>query len=195
MVVLTGQIKINCTKYGCLPLCSLAWLFKMLKLRFIVPHGPWSIWGSIKGSQLSSRPLFYILKVIVSKQSFPVFLSRVLTCSGSRWDQTGFQLKPLPSSCSCFQGILEEQVLEPGTASRAELAALVPASHLHSRAQQWNLPLLSSADRHTSKTHIQRFPLNVAFPPFWRLVIIPSWLFLLTAFPPYYLNLILIAPH
>lgn len=195
MVVLTGQIKISCTNYGRLPLCSLAWLCKMLKLRFIVPYGSWSIWGSFKGSQLFSRPLFYVLKVIVSKQSFPAFLSRVLTCSGSLWDQTGFQLRPLPSSCSCFQGILEEQVLETGTASRAELTAVVPASHLHSRAQQRNLTLLSSVDRHISKTHIQRFPVNVAFPPFWRLVVIPRWLFLLTAFPAYDLNLILIAPN
>lgn len=122
MVVLRGQIKINCTNYSCVSLCSLVWLFKSLELRLRVPYGPWSIWGSVKGSQLSSRPLFCIMKLIVSNQCFSAFLSRVLACTGSPWDQTGFQLKPFPSSCFSFQGLLKEQVLGRGTVSRAELA-------------------------------------------------------------------------
>lgn len=94
-----------------------------------------------------------------------------------------FQLKPFPSSCFSFQGLLKEQVLERGS-FQGWACCTVLASHRHPRAQQWNLTPRASVDMRVSKTHIQRLPRNVPFPPFWRLVIIPSCLFFLTALSP-----------
>ena len=68
--------------------------------------------------------------------------------------------------------------------SQGWACCMVPASHHHPRAQQGNLTALSSVDAHISKTHIQRLPRNVPSPPFWRLGIIPSCLFFLTALSP-----------
>lgn len=144
----------------------------------------WRIWGSIEGSQLSPRPLFYVLKMILSNQGFPVLLSTDLPCSGSLRDQTGFQLKPFLSSFSCFQGMLDEWMLEVGTASRAELTAVAPASHLHSRDQSWNLTPLSSVDGHTGKNQIQRFPSKCPFSSFLEVGDNPQLIFPLNCLFP-----------
>lgn len=185
MVVLRGQIKINCTNYGCVSLCSLVWLFKRLELRLRVPYGLWSIWGSAKGSRLSSRPLFCILKPIVLTSASLPFGLFWLTLRSDRLPAQAFsfQLKPFPSSCFSFQRLLKEQVLERGS-FQGWACCTVLASHHHPRAQQWNLTPRASVDVRVSKTHIQRLPRNVPFPPFWRLVIIPSCLFFLTALSP-----------
>lgn len=57
MVVFRGQIEINRTNYGCFSLCSLAWLFKMLKLMLTVPYGSQSIWEGIKVHNSFKTPL------------------------------------------------------------------------------------------------------------------------------------------
>lgn len=76
----------------------------------------------LKSSQLYSRLLHHILKVIMSNQFFPKLLSRVWPWLGLYWGQTDFQLKPRTSSCSHFQGMLEEQVPDMCTAAGAGLA-------------------------------------------------------------------------
>lgn len=163
MVVLRGQIKINCTKYDCLSLCSLAWLCKVLQRRLIVPYGSWSIWESINGSQLYSRPLFHILKVITSNQSFPALLSRVLSCSGSLWLWCqGEPAQALRSKLLWFPRHVGRADAGDGHYCKGWVCCLCqPGSALHSRDQQWYL--LSSSDQHISKTRIQRSTANVLF--------------------------------
>ena len=111
----------------------------------------------------------------LSEQSFGLFW---LTLRSDR-----LPAQPFPSSCFSFQGLLKEQVLERGS-FQGWACCMVPANLHHPRAQQWNLTPRASVDMHVSKTHIQRLPRNVPLPPFWRLVIIPSCLFFLTALSP-----------
>ena len=95
----------------------------------------------------------------------------------------------LPAQAFSFQLLLFPRPAERAGAGEGHCfqgwaCCMVPAGHHHPRVQQWNLTPRASVDAHVSKTHIQRLPRNVPFPPFWRLVKIPSCLFFLTALSP-----------
>lgn len=162
----------------------------MLELRLIVPSGSWSIWESIKGSQLFKTP-----SSTFGSRSF-LTSPTLLSYSGSHWGQTGFQLRPYISSCYCFQGMLEEQVLEVCTASRAELGACgssqPPPTPETSNELSPSVFLGRWAHQQISDSKI---PSKCSSSSFLEVGGNPQLIFPLNCFSPRYLNRILIAPN
>lgn len=150
--------------------------------------------ASEKASRFTTplRPLFHSLKVTIPNQPFPALLPGSGSHRLDRLPAQAFHFKLLlfprhigragAGDGHSLQGWTGCRWFQPGT-STPETSNKIP------------LFCLPESTSTLAKLRFKDAQQNVPFPPFWRLVVIPSWSFLLTASPPCYLNWILIAPN